>query len=836
MLRISLSLCLMAFTAFQGVAQDLKSAADFLGYDLGQQFTAHHRVVDYVQHVGENSDWAKFEQYGQTYERRDLVVLYLSSPENLAALEQRRMNNLIHTGLAEGNADGPQVPVIWLNFNIHGDEASATEAGMATIEALTDPNNKQAQEWLKNTIVIIDPCVNPDGRDRYVGWYNQEKNANPNADMNAQEHHHEWASGRQNHYLIDLNRDWAWQTQIESQQRLALYKKWMPHVHCDFHEMGVDEDYFFAPAARPMHEDITSWQRSFQEYVGQNHASHFDRKGWLYFTQSDYDLFYPSYGDTWPIFNGALGFTYEQGGSRRAGVKATRDNGDILTLTDRVAHHKTVALSTIEISVEHSERIIAEYNRYFGPDQVESVYKSYVIKNKGNERTVEAMRKYLDTQQIRYSTVGGEKSGKGFAYKTGEEASFKVEKNDLIISSDQPLSHLVKVLFEPTSVLEDSMTYDATAWSLPYIFNVEAYASKSAIAGGEKIDVTERPLHFSTISYAWLANWNDVTDVQYLSALLVEEIKVRHLTGKVLMGGKRFLPGSLVVLRDDNKHLSDDEFLKRFNRAHKKARQEVTAVETGMTPGGQDLGHYSVKYIDPPKVALISGRGVSSTHFGELWFYFDQELDYPVTVLRTDYLARVDLSEYDVIIVPDGWYGKESKTLLNYAGEGGKLILMGSAVGSFMSTSDDGPSTALAKAKKKGNNSTDEHEDPPKYGGSGRRHLSHSSAGSIYKVELDASHPLGYGAGDSYYIMKTNDDVLPYIPAGSGWNIGRIKDDGYIAGFAGHKLQEKLKNSMALGIENYSGGTIIYFSDTPVFRNFWHGGKIILGNAVFLAN
>ena len=198
--------------------------------------------------------------------------------------------------------------------------------------------------WLENTVVIIDPCVNPDGRDRYVNWYNQVKASPYDTNQNATEHNEPWPGGRPNHYLFDLNRDWVWASQVETKQRLKLYNQWMPHIHVDFHEQGINEPYYFAPAAEPFHEVISDWQRKFQLQIGKNHAKYFDREGWLFFTRERFDLLYPSYGDTYPTFMGAIGMTYEQAGHGRAGLGIDNDEGIKLTLVDRIKHHTTTSL------------------------------------------------------------------------------------------------------------------------------------------------------------------------------------------------------------------------------------------------------------------------------------------------------------------------------------------------------------------------------------------------------------------------------------------------------------------------------------------------------------
>src|SRR5690606_21290299 len=233
------------------------------------------------------------------------------------------------------------------------------------------------RELLDNTVVILDPCVNPDGRDRYVNWYYQNVNYPHNVNPDSREHHEPWLNGRPNHYMFDLNRDWAWLTQKESRQRVAVFNQWLPHVHADFHEQGVDAPYYFAPGAEPLHEVITDWQKDFQVMVGKNHATYFDTEGWLYFTKEVFDLLYPSYGDTYPMYNGSIGMTYEQGGSGRAGLGVITSNKDTLTLRDRLAHHYTTGISTVEISSENAGKLNEEFEKFYARRNYK--YRNYVL-------------------------------------------------------------------------------------------------------------------------------------------------------------------------------------------------------------------------------------------------------------------------------------------------------------------------------------------------------------------------------------------------------------------------------------------------------------------------
>jgi hypothetical protein len=376
---VSLLLLLAAFMAVHA-QQKLQSPAEFLGYELGERFTRHHRAVEYYNYVAQSLPYVRVVPYGETYEHRPLLYAVVTSPENFEKLEQIRLDNLRRAGIEPGTPT-TKVAIVWMSYNVHGNEANSLEASMRTLYELADPTNTKSSEWLKNTVVILDPCINPDGRDRYANFYNQFGNIPANPDIDATDHREPWPGGRPNHYLFDLNRDWAWQTQIESRQRIKAYTQWMPHVHVDFHEQGFNSPYYFAPAAEPYHEVITPWQREFQVTIGKNHAKYFDAEGWLYFTKEVFDLLYPSYGDSYPTFNGAIGMTYEQAGSGRGGLTITTKEGDPLTLKDRLTHHHTAGMSTVEVTSVNAAKVVDEFEKYFreNNNNPTSPYKAFVI-------------------------------------------------------------------------------------------------------------------------------------------------------------------------------------------------------------------------------------------------------------------------------------------------------------------------------------------------------------------------------------------------------------------------------------------------------------------------
>ncbi len=841
-MRNSIKLSCVLIFMFQFVWSQTKSPSEFLGFELGERFSMHHQVTDYFKHVADQNDNVKLVKYGNTYEKRPLHVAIVTSQENFSRLEEIRMNQLRAARMIEGDGQKQDVAVLWLSYNVHGNESVSTEVAMKMLYELINPDNKETKQWLKNTIVIIDPCLNPDGRERYVNWYIQHGNMPYNSNPDANEHHEPWPGGRTNHYFFDLNRDWAWATQVETQQRLVLYNNWMPNVHVDFHEMGVDDSYYFAPAAAPFHEVITDFQKEFQVKVGENHAKYFDQKGWLYFTKETFDLLYPSYGDTYPTMNGGIGMTYEQAGSGRAGLGILNKGEDLLTLKDRIEHHFTTSLSTLEVTSENAVALNDQFSSYFKSAQQspKDEYKTYVIKN-NNEDKVKSLMRLLDRHKIAYGTSSSDMSTKAYNYKENKITKLDIKKSDLIISSYQPKSNLVKVLFEPETTLSDSLTYDITAWSLPYARGLEAYALKTRLEPDPYEKEQNRKTSESlSVPYAYVSKWNSTEDLAYLSYLLQKKIKVRFSQKPFRIEGKNFAPGSLVITRAGNEKFENFDSIIRNSAL--QFERHLTEVKSGLVTSGADFGSGRVHYIKAPKVALLTGKEISSYNVGSIWHFFEQQIKYKISILNTSYFSKVDLHDYDVLIIPSGNYhkvlDKEQLTALNqWVQKGGKIIAFSSAISVFAASDDFEisvyESEDMEKAALKSRDSLRKENRLKTYNDSERIALSNWISGSIFKVSLDNTNPLGFGYGKEYYTLKQGRQRYAYLK--NGYNVSVMEGEvNQISGFAGTNALKGIETSLVYGVENKGKGTVVYLVDDPLFRSFWENGKLLFGNAIFM--
>ncbi|CAH0335511.1 hypothetical protein FVB9288_01156 [Flavobacterium sp. CECT 9288] len=835
MKKIIFSVLFSAAMVLQAYAQ-IQSPEQFLP-NYGKQISQYHQVENYFKQLTDNSSAIVKHKYGVTAEQRDLNVYYISTPENLANLEEIRTNNLASIGLSpkKNQTVGDKV-IVWLSFNVHGNEFAGTESAMTVAYELLNPSNTTTKKWLENTIVILDPCINPDGYSRYGNWLREISGKKTHPELSDREHMEDWPGGRFNHYLFDLNRDWAWQTQLESQQRIALYHQWMPQVHTDVHEMGYDSPYFFPPSAEPLHEFIEKYQRDFHQTLGQNISKKFDAQNWMYNTGERFDLFYPSYGDTYPTYNGAVGMTLEQGGIG-AGRAVQMSNGSILTIRDRVAHHATAVLTVVESASNKAEELLKGFRGFMNNSRktVKGAYKTYVMKS--NPKLVQ-MTDLLSKNKIEFSFAAASAKTSGYNYSTKKETSFTIEPNDLIVKVDQPKAVLTQILFEPNQKLNDSLSYDITAWALPLAYGVQGYAVKNEIAISTKTSVETPVREVSKNVYAFHIPWNNRVSAQVLSVLHQNNIKVRTAAKEAIFGAVTVAPGGLIVTKTDNPQIQN--FEQTISNLIKD-KSDFNTISTGFSSNARDVGGENFSLLKAPKVVLFSGKGVSPTEFGATWYYMQETLGYPVSVVETNNFNRLNLASYNTLILADGYYDfteAQQKKISEWINNGGKVIAMNNAISLF-----DGKEgyalTPFATEEEKllAEKEADEDvllERTLDYQNTERRFISKAIPGAIIENKLDQSHPLSFGLGERYFSLKTDDKRYSLLKNAS--NVIYVPTDYKSYGFVGNKIKKKLNNTVSFAVESKGAGSVIYMIDNPLFRGFWENGILLFSNALFLVD
>jgi len=573
--------------------------------------------------------------------------------------------------------------------------------------------------------------------------------------------------------------------------------------------------------------------------TGKANAELFDERFKLYFTKESFDLFCPSFGDTWPLFNGAMGFTYEQGGGGYSGLAVARETGDSLSLQDRIEGHFLAGLATIKVSYENREKLTSEFNAYFKSGLTKPLfeYESVIIKGNNDHAAVKDLLELLDRNQIRYSFAGNVgKTYTGFEYLANKNGQVTIQEGDILVAARQPQSHFVKVLFEPDSKYTDSLSYDLTAWALPYVYNLNAYALKEIITPktGEFILTSAENILPDSKPYAYIVNWSGFDEVKFMTALLKQKFRIRNAMKPFTVGKQEFNRGSLIIARGDNKHLKDS-FDQTIITIANTIGVQLYPTSTGIVDKGKDLGSNYAPLKSKPEIALVGGEGVSSGTFGELWYFFEREINYPLTVLGTDYLNSVDLSKYDVLLLPSGSYSRQKDKLLEYVREGGRLVVFERAISLFAEEKTTNLFNAVEARKKeketeKEKTKTDDPNHLKKYENQRRERLKERSAGSIYRVDLDETHPYAFGLGKKWFVMKMSAN-FPFLDKGN--NIGFILNSEPVSGFAGSEFQKGVKNSLVIGSERLESGEIVYITDDPYYRAYWKSGRVLLGNVIF---
>jgi hypothetical protein len=641
-----------------------------LGYPLGARFTHWDQIVDYLKQVAAASPRVKVMEYGRTYEGRPLVLLAVSSPGNIQRLDeiqQAHQRLADTTGLSEADRDrlSRQTPlVVWLAYGVHGNESSSAEAAMGVAWLLAAGQGELAR-MLDDMVVLIDPLENPDGRERYVSGYEQRRGAVPNPNRAAAEHSEPWPGGRQNHYVIDLNRDWAWASQQETRFRIAAYRSWEPQVYVDFHEMGSESSYFFPPAAEPIHPQIDRRVVSWLEAFGRGNAETFDKLGWIYFKGESYDLFYPGYGDSYPSLRGAVGMTYEMAGGGRGGLSLALPDGTLLTLADRVARHLTTSLATLRTASANSRRLMEDYVA----NRLKAAADPRVYLWPGDQQEARALADLLLLHGIRvHQTSQAVDLPVRNLTGEGEESPRRFQAGTYVVSTTQPLGNLIEALLERESPMSESFVerqrrrleqnmnqqfYDITAWSLPYAFNVETWVASSPPG-----DLRSIPQASGGIS-----GGQGESDLGYVvppqgvaSYRLAAELQKRRIVHRVAMGslstGNDLPAGTLFIPRRGN----PADLRQTLQGLLQEDGLAAQAMTSSFAMKGISLGSNDVEAVKPVRVGLLSGTGVDPTSFGYLWHLFDQEVALAHDRLDLSQLAQVDLSELDAVVMPSGAY------------------------------------------------------------------------------------------------------------------------------------------------------------------------------------
>lgn len=798
---------------------------EFLGYPIGEQHTRHDQIVAYFYKLAEVSDKATIEVYGKTHENRKLVMLTISTKENLTNLASIKEKHLqfVNPNLNPKNYD--EVPLfIQLGYNVHGNEPSSSEAALLTAYTLVASTNAEVTNYLNKSVIFIDPTINPDGRDRHTQWANQFKAKSLVSDNIDAEHNEAWPRGRTNHYWFDLNRDWLLGVHPESKGKLKWMHSWYPNVVTDFHEMGTNSNHFFEPM-----KPIGSWDPIMpkENYEDLNNlfapyfSSALDKIGSFYYTKESFDGTYPGYGSSYPDLQGGLALLFEQASSR--GHVQDTDYGKI-TFAFTIRNQYTSGFATIKAAVEN-KAFLRKYQQTFFKTAISKKAKTgFAGYEFGDD--YDANRNKAFVEQLLSHKIKIYKKGKKF-----------------VVPLKQPQHRMVQTMFETYSKYRDSVYYDASAWSVANFYNMKYKGVKSVKLGTEITSANGivNNTKIQKASYAYILDWDDYNTPAALYYMQSKGLTVasafKPFTINTSNGNKNFNYGSLLIPISKQKK-TNSEVYKIVSEAQEKYDIPVFGTNSGYSIKGIDLGSNNFRALTKPKVAMLIGEGVNSLEAGEVWHLLDTRVDMPITKIRMTHFRRANLDKYNTLVMVSGNYTQldsvQRQRLKNWASNGNTIV---SIAGSSKWLIDKKIVKESLTQKAKPKNKKKEEVKRLPFVDAGENRGRERVGGVILEVDLDLTHPLGFGYRSEKLPVYKNNMVFLSPSKNAYATVAKYSDNPHIDGFITKKnLDTFIKPSASLLVSKIGRGRAVLFADNPNFRGAWYGTNKLFLNALFLGN
>jgi len=719
---------------------------------------------------------------------------------------------------------------VWLGYSVHGNETSSGEAAMLTAYYLVANRSVETAQWLQQAVVLFDPAQNPDGRDRAASWHNAYASSPASADPADKEHVEPFPQGRTNHYFTDLNRDWLALTQQDTRPKIAYFHQWYPNVQIDFHEMGKDSTYYFEPSPASMHSPlIPASSYAFNKTLAKYHAQSLDALGSLYYTGENFDNFSPVYGSTYPDFHGAVGVTVEQASSR--GRVQESVNG-LLTFGFTIRNQVATGLGTVRGAVTERDGLLKLQKDFFQSalkQANQQPVKSFVFGDAADPGLTRRLLDLLLQHQITVQalsaavTVDGQRFEPGSAY---------------VVQAAQPQFRLVHSIFADTPPIKGDVFYGSTSYAIAPAYGVAFAASRSRIAGGERVASVPDAnggVAGGQAGYAYVFDWRDYNASRALYALQAKGLLTRAafqpFTAATAQGEQSFGYGSVVV-PVAGQPLAGAELLAAVDAAARSSGVHIQALSSGQSRGGIDLGSDSVKALRKPAVALVMGEGVSATEIGSAWFLLDQHLQLPASKIDPAQLGKVALDRYTTIVLAGGTYGGVDATavaaLKRWINAGGTLITYGTAarwaIEQKLSDEVLGPEEKEPEAARRA------------FGDQRDIAAIERVSGNILSADVDTTHPLGFGV-PRRQLAVNKENGLSFQPSRNPFStVVRIDEAPKVNGYLSERNRSRVAGAAWLLVSPQGQGNVVLFADDPAHRKYWHGTERLLLNAIFFGN
>ena len=820
------------FKEYQPFDKTIPSPEEFLGYPIGEYHTRHDLVVAYMEKLAELSDKASLYVYGKTNENRKLLMLTITSRQNLQNLESIKKKHLQVVDRKTNITDFTDLPIfINMAYSVHGNEPSSTEAAMLTAYTLLASKNPKVLEYLDQTVIFLDPAINPDGRDRFTNWANTYRGSPLIADKNDIEHNEGWPRGRTNHYWFDLNRDLLLAVQPESKARLKWYHEWYPNVVTDFHEMGTSSTYFFEPknmsaSLNPVtpKENYTTLNNLFAKQF----SADMDKAGSLYFTGEQYDMTYPGYGSTYMDLQGSLALLFEQASSR--GHLQETPTGEI-SFPFTIKNQYISSFATIKATIKNKDILYNYQNNFFKNSvnkSANSKVKGYVFGDDYDKNRVKAFLDILLTHEVKVYGLDQDYKINNKEFKKG---------HSYVVPTNQKQHYMVQTLFETYEKYRDSVYYDASAWSLVNFYNMK-YNSLSKIPKySNEVTLDNNKVILENVvksNYAYLISWDDYNAAAVLYALQKKGLVIKTTTKPftLIANGKstNFGRGTLVIAsRLQNK--SKEDLYTLISTISKKFDVQAYGVTSGFMSKGNGLGSKSIVHIKMPKAMMLVEGGVSSYEAGEVWHLFEKRIQMPVTKVPERLFYKTNLDKYNVMIMVSGSYKMLDKSakekIKSWVAKGNTLIT--SAKANTWAIKNKIVNEQLVSEKKDSSKQSIRLDYADSRGIIGKQ----SIGGAIFKVDLDITHPIAYGYYDRKIPVYKNNSVFIEPSKSRFSTVAKYADNPHIDGYITKENLEKMDKAASIIVSKIGSGRVVMFTDNPNFRGSWYGTNKLFMNAVF---
>jgi len=800
----------------------------FFGFQIGEWHLRPDQIDAYLYALAATSDRLRIEVIGRTYEERPLMLLIITSPENhrnLAFLKQQH-KDLTNPQKSKNLPIESMPVVVWLGYSVHGDEPSGVNAVPLVAYYLAAAQNDEVETWLRNTIILIDPHINPDGIARFAQWANMHKGKHPIADNQHREHNQLFPSGRFNHYWFDLNRDWLPVQHIESQARLAKFHEWMPNILTDHHEQGTNTTFFFQPGVPSRNHPLTP-KRTIEltEAIGEFHAKALDNIGSLYSTKENYDDFYYGKGSTYPDLQGCIGILFEQASSRGHVQEST--NG-LLTFPFTIRNQVVTSFSTLRAAVALRKELLTHQRDFFTSalsEAEQSPIKAYVFSSERDAAKTFHFVDMLRRHQIEVYELARDVQAGGTVFKAGKA---------YVVPTAQAQYRLITAIFEKRVSFADSLFYDISSWTMPLAFGLP-YAEVSTRPEVKRIDTLKFPkgmLIGDRASYAYLFEWHSYYAPRALYRLqklgIRAKVALQPFEIATAQGRRRFDYGTIMIALSQQSLPADSIHL-LMQQIARDDGIDVFAVNTGFSTVG--LGSSNFETVPSLRVAMLAGAGVTPMDAGEVWHLLDRRFDIDVSILELSQLGRMDLSKYTAVVMPGGNYSALDSAgvanLRRFVVQGGTLIAMKGATEWLIQRG-----IVPEKIKKPKDDTARTRIRYEQLEQSSRAQL---ITGAIFEASLDRSHPLCFGY-DGEKIALFRDHTLFLELSRNRYDTPiQYTAKPLLSGYISKQNEELLRNTAAAIVSRIGNGRAIVFADNPNFRAFWYGTNKLFLNSLFFS-